>query len=160
MDAGLAATGYGLIDVVGTRLLVRGFGVLRTQARDPLPQRLASIFSDLRGVVEREHPNEVAVEDGFFGKNPRTALVIGQTRGVAILVAALAGLAVHLYPPAEVKLALTGNGGASKDQVAFMVRRLLGLGKERIPSDCTDALAVALCRCQRMRSEDRLGGAR
>ncbi len=107
--------------------------------------------------MKEERPDEMAVEDGFFGKNARSALIMGQTRGVAILVGALAGLSVHLYPPREVKLALTGNGAASKEQVAFMVRRLMKLGEEKIPQDSTDALAVALCRCQKRNFEARMG---
>lgn len=140
--------------------MVRTWGVARTSPRTDLADRLAALFQEIQAMIEREHPHEMAVEDGFFGKNPRTALVIGQARGVALLAAALAGLKVHLYPPAEVKLALTGSGSASKEQVAFMVRRLLRLSDEKIPADCTDALAVALCRAQRMRFDDRMKGRR
>jgi crossover junction endodeoxyribonuclease RuvC len=136
--------------------MVRTWGVIRTSPGEALQQRLALLFRGLQEVVSREHPTEMAVEDGFFGKNPRTGLVIGQTRGIALLVAALAELSVALYPPAEVKMALTGSGSASKEQVAFMVRRLLKLGDERIPADCSDALAVAMCRAQRMRFDERM----
>ncbi|MBN1424875.1 crossover junction endodeoxyribonuclease RuvC [Candidatus Fermentibacteria bacterium] len=156
----MAATGYGLIDVMGSQGLVRVWGVIRTSPQLGLSERLAILFTELQAVVEREHPHEMAVEDGFFGKNPRTALIIGQTRGIALLVASLCELRVHLYSPAEVKLALTGSGSASKDQVGFMVRRLLRLGDEKIPADCTDALAVAMCRSQRMRFDERIGKTR
>lgn len=134
--------------------------MVRTSPRLELPARLAILFRELEAVVGRDRPHEMAVEDGFFGKNPRTALVIGQTRGIALLVASLCDLQVTLYPPAEVKLALTGSGSASKEQVAFMVRRLLKLGDEKIPADCTDALAVAMCRAQRMRFDERVRRAR
>ena len=139
---------------------MRSWGIVRTSPSDPLPERLALIFRELQSVVARDRPHEIAVEDGFFGKNPRTALIIGQTRGIALVVAALSDVTVSLYPPAEVKLALTGSGAASKEQVAFMVRRLLRLSDEKIPADCTDALAVALCRSQRRRFDEKMRGNR
>jgi len=151
IDAGLAATGYGLIDVIGKVTTVRGYGVFRTSPRLLLPDRLALLFKDLQALVSKERPDEIAIEDGFFGKNVRSALVMGQTRGLALLVAALAGIQVFLYPPREVKLSLTGNGSASKDQVAFMVKTLLKLKHEKISKDTTDALAVAMCRSRRRR---------
>lgn len=129
---------------------------MRTHPDQSLPDRLARLFESLKALVEEERPHEMALEDGFLGKNPRTALLIGQARGVAMVVAAQAGMKVCLYPPGEVKLALTGNGAATKEQVAFMVSRLLNLGSHRIPRDCTDALAVALCRCSRRLVEERL----
>lgn len=123
-----------------------------------LPQRLAQLFADLQSLVETERPDEIAVEEGFLGRNVKTALIMGQTRGVALLAAALANIAVFLYPPREVKLSLTGNGAASKEQVAFMVRTLLKLENASLPEDSSDALAVALCRCQRRRFEARYSG--
>jgi crossover junction endodeoxyribonuclease RuvC len=149
----LSATGYGIIDVAGKETLVRTYGVLRTSPRMQLPQRLSRLFTELQDLVSSEKPDEVAVEEGFLGRNVKTALIMGQTRGIALLAAALANISVYLYSPREVKLSLTGNGAATKDQVAFMVRTLLKLGSGSIPEDSSDALAVALCRCQRRRFE-------
>ena len=153
IDAGLAATGYGLIDEQNRRFEAKNWGIVRTSPKVPLPERLATIFRSLTEIVEHEKPDEVAVEDGFFGKNVHNALVMGQTRGVAILVAALLGVPVFLYPPREVKLSLTGQGAAGKEQVAFMIRRLLKLGDVKLAADASDALAVALCRCQKRKFE-------
>lgn len=158
IDAGLAATGYGVVDVIGKQTLVRTYGVLRTTSDKPLPQRLARLFSDLQNLVDKERPDEIAVEEGFLGRNVKTALIMGQTRGLALLAAALANINVFLYPPREVKLSLTGNGAASKEQVAFMVRALLKLGDVSLPEDSSDALAVALCRCQRRAFEAKYSG--
>jgi crossover junction endodeoxyribonuclease RuvC len=158
IDAGLAATGYGVVDVIGKQTLVRTYGVLRTTPRMQLPQRLAQLFTELQNLVEKERPDEIAVEEGFLGRNVKTALIMGQTRGVALLTAALANIEVFLYPPREVKLSLTGNGAASKDQVAFMVRSLLRLGNVSLSEDSSDALAVALCRCQRRMFEAKYRG--
>lgn len=121
-----------------------------------LPQRLSQLFTELQSLVEKERPDEIAVEEGFLGRNVKTALIMGQTRGVALLAAALAEIEVFLYPPREVKLSLTGNGAASKEQVAFMVRVLLKLGDASLPEDSSDALAVALCRCQRRKLDERV----
>jgi crossover junction endodeoxyribonuclease RuvC len=151
----LAATGYGIVDVIGKQTLVRTYGVLRTTPRMQLPQRLSQLFTELQNLVKKEKPDEIAVEEGFLGRNVRTALIMGQTRGVALLVSALADVDVFLYPPREVKLSLTGNGAASKEQVAFMVRTLLKLGDASLPEDSSDALAVAICRCQRRKFETR-----
>ena len=153
VDAGLAATGYGVIDEKNRTFTAQNWGTIRTSPRIPLPERLATIYRSLKEIVENDKPDEIAVEDGFFGKNVHNALVMGQTRGVAILVAALLNIPVFLYPPREVKLSLTGQGAAGKEQVAFMIRRLLKLGDVKLAADASDALAVALCRCQKRKFE-------
>jgi crossover junction endodeoxyribonuclease RuvC len=124
-------------------------GVIRTTARAPLPERLKDIFEGVSEVIGRHGPAALAVEGVFFAKNARTAVVLGHARGAVLLAAALRGLEVAEYPPAEVKSAVAGIGSATKDQVGFMVQRLLKLREIPKPHDAADGVAVALCHCFR-----------
>jgi crossover junction endodeoxyribonuclease RuvC len=150
VDPGTAVTGYGVVvqDPRGA-LALRECGVIRTTPRAPLAERLRDIHEGICEVIERHDPDRVAVEDVFYGKNVRTAMVLGHARGVILLAAALRDVEVHEYPPAEVKSAVVGHGTADKRQVAFMVQRLLSLREPPAPSDAADGVAVALCDCFR-----------
>jgi crossover junction endodeoxyribonuclease RuvC len=110
-----------------------------------MPQRLSSIYNDLREIVREHNPTTMAVEELFFAKNVTTAVSVGQARGVALLVAAQAGISVHEYKPMQVKQAVHGYGLASKDQVGEMVRVLLRLDTVPKPDDAADAAAIAIC---------------
>jgi len=142
VDPGSHATGYGVISTGPVVRMLAG-GVIRTSAKAPLSERLLIIHEELSAVIAAHNPMEMAVEDLFNAKNARSSLILGHARGVIMLTGATAGLAIAEYAPREVKLALTGNGAATKEQVRFMVIRLLGL-KEEPPLDMSDALAVAL----------------
>lgn len=142
VDPGSRATGYGVISTEPVVRMLAG-GVIRTKANDSLHQRLLTIHDALAEVIESFQPTEMAVEDLFNAKNARSALILGHARGVILLAGARAGLAVAQYAPRSVKLAVTGNGGSTKEQVRFMIMRILGLKKEP-PLDMSDALAVAL----------------
>ncbi len=142
VDPGSHATGYGVIDT-GPVLRMLSGGVIRTRSKDPLSERLTEIHDTLMGVIAEFSPDEMAVEDLFNAKNARSSLILGHARGVILLAGGKSGIAVHEYAPREVKLAVTGQGGAAKEQVRFMVMRMLGLKKEP-PLDMSDALAVAL----------------
>jgi len=120
-----------------------GGGVIRAPRNTPLCDRLLVIHAELTKVIDRYGPMAMAVEDLFNAKNARSSLILGHARGVILLAGASAGLAVAEYAPREVKKALTGNGAATKEQVRFMVMRLLVL-KDSPPLDQSDALAVAL----------------
>jgi len=147
VDPGSHATGYGVIDT-GPVVSMLGGGVVRTSAKAPLPARLLTIHEELTRVIAEHDPVAMAVEDLFNAKNPRSSLILGHARGAILLAGAQAGLAVSEYAPREVKQALTGNGAAAKEQVRFMVMRLLRL-KEEPPLDMSDALAVALAHAGR-----------
>jgi crossover junction endodeoxyribonuclease RuvC len=150
VDPGTAITGYGVVAREGGGAVsLRECGVVRTASRAPLPERLRDIYEGICEVISRTHPDVVAVEGVFYGKNARTAVVLGHARGAILLAAALQQLEVVEYPPAEIKSAVVGNGRATKDQVGFMVRRLLSLREAPRPSDAADGVAVALCHCFR-----------
>lgn len=144
IDPGTAITGYGLVDQDGELRLVDS-GVIVTPAGTALPQRLLAIHRELSALIERHRPQAAAVEELFFSKNVRTAMSVGQARGVVLLAVAQAGLPIYHYKPSEVKLAVTGYGGASKAQVQEMVRLLLGMETVLTPDDAADAAAIAIC---------------
>jgi crossover junction endodeoxyribonuclease RuvC len=144
VDPGTIATGWGVIESDGHRNQLLEFGVVRTAAKAPLPQRLLTVFDGLRDVMERFRPDAMAVEEVFLGKNPRSAFWVSHARAVAMLLAAQHGLSLAEYAAREVKLSMVGNGAASKKQVEFMVGTILEVDGP-IPSDAADALAVALC---------------
>lgn len=153
VDPGSHATGYGVISTEPVVRMLAG-GVIRTSSQAPLSERLLIIHVELGAVIAAHNPMQMAVEDLFNAKNARSSLILGHARGVIMLTGATAGLAVAEYAPREVKQALTGNGGATKEQVRFMVMRLLRLQEE--PSlDMSDALAVALTHTGRRRFASR-----
>ncbi len=147
VDPGSHATGYGVIST-GPVVRMLGGGVIRARKDAPLSDRLLTIHTELVAVIEKYSPMTMAVEDLFNAKNARSSLILGHARGVILLAGSTAGLPVSEYAPREVKKALTGNGAATKDQVRFMVMRLLAL-KESPPLDMSDALAVALAHAGR-----------
>jgi crossover junction endodeoxyribonuclease RuvC len=151
VDPGTAITGYGLVGGEGDELTLEGYGVITTSSDSPLPQRLQILYQELRGLIARYRPTAVAIEELFFSRNVRTALAVGQARGIALLAAAEAGLPVHEYTPLQVKQAVVGYGRATKDQVQQMVRMLLGLDFVPQPDDAADAIAVAICHLHSVR---------
>ncbi len=144
IDPGLALTGYGLVEGDGSLSLLE-MGSITTPSTLPLPERLRILYQDLSALLQRLRPDAVAVEELFFGKNIRTAIAVGQARGVAILAVAQAGIPIHEYTPLQVKEALTGYGRADKQQIQRMVCFLLGLPSPPQPDDVADAIAVAIC---------------
>ncbi len=148
IDPGAAATGYGFLVGDANAWHYLDSGVIRPPARVPLADRLLALDQALRQLVDRHAPDEVAVESLFHARSPRTAIVLGHARGVVLLAAASRGAGVAEYAPREIKMAVTGLGAASKEQVRAMVRRLVTT-PPRLALDAADALAVALCHAQR-----------
>lgn len=148
IDPGTAVTGYGVVrrSTGGTSMLVE-CGVIRTAPRDALATRLREIHDGVRELIARHRPTDVAVEDVFYARNVRTTVVLGHARGVILLAAEQAGLPVHEYPPATIKKAVVGAGQASKEQVQFMIAKLLRLKHPPEPSDAADGVAAALACC-------------
>ena len=145
IDPGTAATGYGIVEARGRSYRLLECGVVRTSADEALSVRLAAIHEGVLDVIERHAPDCLAVEGVFYRKNARTAVILAHARGAAMLAGALRGLPVLEYPPAEIKNSVVGSGRATKDQVGYMVQKLLELAETPTPADAADGCAVALC---------------
>ena len=146
VDPGLAATGYGVVDESDEgELNLVSYGVIKTASDLSIPERLRIIYKDLTDLTLLHKPDSSAVEKLFFQRNIRTAMSVGQARGVAILALANLNLGVYEYTPLEIKQAVTGYGNAEKNQVQMMVKTLLNLRQHPKPDDAADALAVAIC---------------
>ncbi|MCF6097792.1 crossover junction endodeoxyribonuclease RuvC [Thermovorax subterraneus] len=145
IDPGIALSGYGILFSEGTNIKVVDFGVIKTESHLSTAERLKSIYEGYLNLMKTYNPEAVAIEELFFNKNAKTAITVGQARGVAILAAASKNIKVYEYTPLEVKQAIVGYGRAKKFQVQEMVRVLLRLKEVPKPDDAADALAVALC---------------
>ncbi len=148
IDPGTATTGFGLVREEDGAYQLVDCGVILTSAQEPMPQRLLLLHNHLLALLAAHRPDAVAVEELFFNKNVRTAIAVGQARGVVLLAAAQAGVPVYEYTPLQVKQAVVGYGRAEKHQVQEMVRILLALDSIPQPDDAADAVAVALCHLQ------------
>jgi crossover junction endodeoxyribonuclease RuvC len=146
IDPGTAITGYGVLrEESDGSLTVIDYGVIETSSREAMPQRLVQLYQELKDIIQLHQPQSGAVEKLFFARNVRTALSVGQARGVALLALAEAGVEIAEYSPNEVKQAVAGYGAADKHQVQAMVQALLELDQIPQPDDAADALAVAIC---------------
>ena len=143
-DPGTVVTGFGVV-TAGSRPELLEAGAIRPKRGEEIEKRLHTIYTRAVELIRSYKPEVVAVEDPFIGKNPQSALVLGQARGVLLLAAAEAGLPVAHYSPRAVKASIVGRGSASKEQVQFMVMQLLGLKSMPEPLDASDAIAVAMC---------------
>jgi crossover junction endodeoxyribonuclease RuvC len=146
VDPGTAATGYGVVvRRDGGAVSLMECGVIRTSPGEALPVRLREIHQGLCDILDRHRPDVVAVESVFYGKNVRTTVLLGHARGVVLLAAAERAVDVADYSPAEIKNAVVGTGRGTKEQVQFMVKKLLRLKEVPTPADAADGVAVALC---------------
>ena len=160
IDPGTAVTGFGVVAVDERRRaeLVQ-CGVIRTPAKAPLAVRLMEIHEGVGALIDEFAPAAVCVESTFYGKNVRSALTLGQARGAIIVAAALRAVEIVEYAPREIKKAVVGTGAATKDQVAYMVRRHLRLRSDPKPSDAADGIAAALCHAFTGALPERMDGA-
>jgi crossover junction endodeoxyribonuclease RuvC len=157
IDPGTAACGYGIVHESGGRLRAIGHGWWQTRAGERPELRLKTIFDGVAGLIAEHAPDAVALEESFVGVDARTALSVGQARGVVLVAAALAGLECTEYAPSRVKQSVCGYGRAEKAQVARMVRAILSLDADLRSEHEADALAAAICHTQRSR-QPALGG--
>ncbi len=153
VDPGTAITGYGVLQSDGDDLSVIDYGAITTPADWLMSRRLQHIYQELTALIAQHTPTDAAVEKLFFSKNVRTALSVGQARGVALLAAAQAGLTIHEYTPLQIKQAVVGYGRAEKQQIQQMVKMLLQLAAIPQPDDAADALAIAICHAHSARYE-------
>ena len=149
IDCGTEFTGYGVVEVDCDarmpKLMHLAAGTIRLNKKEKTPQRLAQVYSELTGLMALHQPEIVAIEEVFFSANAKSALKLGQVRGVAMLAAATCGLPVAEYAPLSIKSSVVGYGLAAKEQVQFMVKRLLEIDGEFDSADAADALAIAIC---------------
>jgi len=145
IDPGISHTGFGIVDTGARGQLAHiASGSVSTSAKTPFVKRLLKIHGELERVFQEYEPHHMAVEQVFFARNPRSALLLGQARGVALLSAALVGIPVYEYAATEIKKAVCRYGHAGKQQVSEMVRALLRIDKN-LPTHASDALAVCIC---------------
>src|SRR6266576_6579077 len=146
IDCGTEYTGYGVVELGHDGVLIcLTCGAIKLSTRDAMASRLATIFEGLGRIITQHRPDNVAIEDIFYALNVKSALKLGQVRGVAMLAASSAGLEVTEYSPLSIKSAVVGYGRAEKPQVQYMVTRLLNLAEIPEPPDAADALAIAIC---------------
>lgn len=146
IDCGTEYTGYGVVDQhANGRLEFVVAGAIHLPKREPMPKRLATVFTELSHLIFTNSPQMVAIEEVFYSVNAKSALKLGQVRGVAMLAASSAGLEIAEYSPLSIKSAVVGYGRAEKVQVQHMVAHLLRLAEPPQPADAADALAIAIC---------------
>lgn len=156
LDPGSAVTGFGLVESDGRKHTAVEYGAIRLPVRAPFAERLLVLGERLKDLIARLQPHQIAIEDVFAALNVKSALKLGQVRGVAMLVAGRAGVPIAEYSPLEVKRAVVGYGRAEKHQVQLMVKTLLGLTEVPQPHDAADALALAICHLHRSETSSRL----
>ena len=154
IDPGFAITGFGLIEKQGNDLKILDYGCITTKAGEDFSLRLKVIHEELEKIIKKYKPKVVAVEQLFFAKNVKTALLVGQARGVVLLSAIEKKLPLYEYTPLQVKQAITGYGAAQKKQIQQMVKIILGLKEVPKPDDAADALAIAICCAHSLKSEN------
>ncbi len=145
IDPGTTITGYGLINVKGRKPSIITLGIIDLRRKEDHYQKIKIIFEDTLALIDRFHPDELAIEAPFFGKNVQSMLKLGRAQGAAIAAALYRGLPVFEYSPRTIKMSITGQGQASKEQVAVMLKTILSFSEEKHIFDATDALGAALC---------------
>ena len=151
IDPGTMVTGFGIVDDIKGKLSLVSYGTIEGKRKDSFPDRLKMMFDGLNRAIEDYKPEQISLESAFYGKSVKAAIKIGEARGVAILCAALTEIPLFEYAPTEVKRAVVGVGNAQKVQVSKMVKILLSLSEVPEKYDATDALAIAICHCHRMK---------
>lgn len=160
IDPGIAIVGFSVVDKNGNRYSTVEYGAITTPAHTPLENRLKTIYDEMTLLFANFRPDAMSVEELFFNSNAKTAIAVGQARGVIILSAVENGVPIYEYTPLQVKQALTGYGRASKMQIQQMMRTMLGLSEIPKPDDVADALAIAVCHGNSVRYNDILKGGR
>ena len=150
IDPGLIKTGFGIIDVQNDNLKVVDYGIIKPKLKDKLEKRLLTIFQDVSKIIKEYKPTIICIEEVFYGKNFKSALLLGQARGAAMVSAASENVTIFEYSAKKIKQSVTGNGNANKEQVKFMVTSILNINNN-IGLDASDALGIAICHFQQFR---------
>ena len=145
VDPGLNNTGFGILDYRGSKIKVVAYGLVSPPAKESIPNRLEYLNSHMNDLIDKFNPMSMAIEDSFYSQNLKSAILLGQARGVLLLSAASKGITSMVYAPRKVKQSVTGSGSSSKKQVKYMVEKILKIDKNISSLDITDALAIGLC---------------
>ncbi len=145
IDPGYGIMGWAVLDKKGNKFIPVDFGSITTEAGMPMEDRLEYIYNALESIIHRYKPEEASIEELFFNNNAKTALLVGEARGIAILACVKGGLIISEYTPLQIKQALVGYGRADKKQIQDMVKRILNLKETPKPDDTADAIAAAIC---------------
>lgn len=160
IDPGTAICGYGLVEMKGSKLKAIDYGVIETSPKFSLEKRLQMVFNGVDKVIKEYKPDLMGVEQLFFNKNVRTAMAVGQARGVILLAGVQNDIPLLEYTPLQVKQSVVGYGKATKEQVIYMTQRLLNLPQKPHPDDAADALAIAICTTHSSLNYNTLRGSR
>ena len=145
VDPGLGITGFSILESRESQLSLAAYGTIKPKPKDSLPKRLNYLFEEVNKILDKFSQDVLAVEDAFYSKNVKSAMILGQARGSIILSAAQADIPVFEFAPRKVKMSVCGNGAASKEQVSYMVTKILKLKEPPKPLDVSDAMAVGIC---------------
>jgi crossover junction endodeoxyribonuclease RuvC len=145
VDPGLNNTGFGILDYKGSQIKVVAYGLVTPPTKESIPNRLEYLNSHMNDLIDKFNPQSMAIEDSFYSQNVKSAILLGQARGVLLLSAASKGIPSMVYAPKKVKQSVTGSGSATKKQVKYMVEKILNIDKTIKSLDITDALAIGLC---------------
>ena len=151
IDPGLVKTGYGIISIKNEKPELIDFGIISPNPGDTISNRLFTIFSDIEQLISTYSPSVFSIEDIFYSRNFKSAMLLGQARGAAVLVAAKYKLPIFEYSAKKVKQSITGNGNADKPQVQYMVTKILNIKTTSMPLDASDALGIALCHLNQLK---------
>ena len=156
IDPGYAILGWGVIDMKGNHFKVVDYGAVTTDSKMEMPDRLKVLYNSLMDIITEYEPDVASIEELFFNTNAKTAILVGQARGVAVLACANSGLNIEEYTPLQIKQGLVGYGRAEKKQVQLMVKTILNLQEVPKPDDTADALAAAVCHGHSANSRNRM----
>tara|TARA_Y100000994_G_C15548733_1_gene383141 strand:- start:133 stop:615 length:483 start_codon:yes stop_codon:yes gene_type:complete len=145
IDPGLTKTGFGLLSISNDKPQIVDYGVIEPNKNDNLSKRLYTIYTDINQLIDMFKPTVFSIEDIFYGRNVKSALLLGQARGIAMLCAAKYDIPIFEYSAKKVKQAVTGNGNADKTQLQYMIKQIFKLKRLPMPLDASDALGIALC---------------
>jgi len=151
IDPGLVNTGYGIISIKNEIPSLIDFGIIAPNPKDSVPERIFTIFTDVCHLVEKYNPNIFSIEDVFYSRNFKSAMLLGQARAAAILAASKYKISIFEYSAKKVKQSITGNGNADKTQVQYMVTKILNIKNNSIPLDASDALAIGMCHLNQLK---------
>tara|TARA_Y100000591_G_scaffold333124_1_gene373934 strand:+ start:1772 stop:2248 length:477 start_codon:yes stop_codon:yes gene_type:complete len=145
IDPGLGTTGFSILESKRNKIYLLAYGTIKPNRKDKLPLRLNYLFEEMNKIMDKFVPDTLAIEDAFYRNNVKSAMILGQARGSIILSGAQANLPIYEFAPRKVKMSVCGNGAATKEQVSFMVSKILKLNEPPKPFDVTDAIAVGIC---------------